>query len=262
MRSRLTSHIKFRRRQKSTVKIVILTILIVICILPPLSRLISQFILLEGVSDVAQSIINLLMFIVTAFMAWVTYKTFLTMKEARVAEVKPILLLDLDSPDISEGGTESTSERFFSTEIVLRNYSRSPAIDIRIRLSIPRDVDNFIAFDGTISPILYPSLQGNNFEVKHKVEIPIWRYEVEEYKKDFLELEVLYEDMERNLYRIRSFFGIVKFGNKYFLRRSFEELYITNFKSRSYFEDLGTWTSEDKEELVFCRKNFLMNIEK
>jgi hypothetical protein len=210
--------------------------------------------------------------VITAFYAVITYKMLLHMAENRRAEIKPLLWIKLDKPEFKDRNInkDDGSRHFILSNIHIANYGKGAAVNITIDYTIPygwndefnrvesihtthRDRDN-------VPVLLRPN---DSFQDTLDFYTPL--YELEKYKKQFLKIRVLYEDTERNLYKMSQIYNLViipiyKKEMGYYLTLVKEELVFVAFSDRRYVGDLDESvmpSEEDKSTIIYSRKSII-----
>ncbi|MCH7828231.1 MAG: hypothetical protein IIC75_09735 [Bacteroidetes bacterium] len=209
--------------------------------------------------------------VITAFYAMITYRMLLHMGESRRAEIKPLLWIKIDKPEFKDGADYEGNSRYFSlSNIHIANYGKGAAVSIRIKYTIPYGWnDEFKRVepicethdDSDNIPVLLPP--NDSFQDTLNILIPC--YELDKYKQQFLKIKILYEDTERNLYKMSQIYNLFIFplSNEklgYFLTLNKEELVFIAFSDRRYVNDLDESVmpaKEDKSTIIYSRKSII-----
>lgn len=208
--------------------------------------------------------------VITAFYAVITYKMLLHMAESRRAEIKPLLWIKLDKPEFKDWNIDKgdDSRHFILSNIHIANYGKGAAVNITLDYTIPygwNDEFNRVEpihtthSDRDNVPVLLPP----NDSFQDTLDFHTPRYELEKYKKQFLIIRVLYEDTERNLYKMNQIYnlGIFSLHSKemvYYLTLIEEELVFVAFSNRRYVGDLDESVmpaEQDKSTIIYSRKS-------
>jgi hypothetical protein len=203
---------------------------------------------MNNYSNLILSILTFFLVIITANYAKATHELLKLTDDNRRFEIKPNLLINVGSPEF---GVDNRY-RLFSNKINIINYGRGPAVDIKFETSVADDNETNAVCQNRYIPVLLPT----DPTCEITVNIHTSQYNLHEYKEDFLRLYVLYEDVERNLYKIRHVYRLVIFPGQekpfyYFVMKS-EELYVCAFEDRkSIFESI---LLDRKDKLIFSRQ--------
>lgn len=223
--------------------------------------LLQFFLNLNDYGNIILSALTFFLVIVTAFYVWITHEMLDQMVENKKSEIKPMLWIKLGKPEFREQIIENDTQRFFTSKVEITNYGRGPAIDVNLDIIIPYDekietnIPDYIKKQEHIR-VLFPT-EFNEVEIA--TDTP--PYNINKFKEDFLQLKIIYEDVERNLYSLMHVYRLSIIGGKEknyynFVLKS-EELYFRPFADRKYTyeEDIGFQTfggGEDK--LIFKRR--------
>ncbi|KAB2946441.1 MAG: hypothetical protein OI860_00240 (plasmid) [Candidatus Methanoperedens sp.] len=202
---------------------------------------------MNNYSNLILSILTFFLVIITAYYAKVTHKLLKLTDDNRRFEIKPNLLINVGEPEFSV----DNKYRILSNKINITNYGRGPAVDIKFKTSVADDNETNAVCQHRDIPILLPT--DPTYEVI--VNIHTSQYNLHDYKEDFLRLDVLYEDVERNLYKLKHVYRLVIIQENpvYFVMKS-EELYFCAFEDRtSIFE--GNFLNR-KDKLIFSRQGW------
>jgi len=217
------------------------------------------------------AILTFSLVVITAFYAMITYRILLHMTESRSAEIKPLLWIKIDEPEFKDGTDYENNKRCFSlSNIHIANYGKGAAVSIRIEYTIPYGWnDEFkrvepiceIHNDSDSIPVLLPPK--DSFQDTLNITTPC--YELDKYKQQFLKIKILYEDTERNLYKMSQIYNLFilplsKEKLKYFLILNKEELVFIAFSNRRYINDLDESvrsSKEDKNTIIYSRKSII-----
>lgn len=220
-------------------------------------------------TNIILSILTLFLVITTAFYAWATYRMLAEMIESRRSEIRPVLWVELEGPKFDEASlitsNKESTERVFLDKVKIANYGRGPAINTRLKLSIPykdgKDATpvNYIE-SSPIADLPANFASGSFYESEVRIYTPF--YDLNKYKEEFVELTLRYEDVERNLYSMVQFYNLFSFPisqEKYhyhWVLKS-EDIYLLPFSRRKSVIDEDTSVisfGEGKDKLIFRRR--------
>lgn len=204
---------------------------------------------------------------VTAFYAAVTYRMLVQMRESQRAEIKPILWVNVGKPEFVD--TEDDGLRkFVVKKIAFANYGKGAAVNINVRYMIP------IKWDEQTNRLEYaqgsarevPTLMEYGSSFDDELNFFTSKYDLVKHRKSFLQIRTLYEDTERNLYRMEQTYNliVVPLDNRetyYGLALGREELTLVAFQDRKYIGDLGEtiFVAELGKPKVIFRRRSLFN---
>jgi hypothetical protein len=184
----------------------------------------------------------------------------LQMREGRRSDIKPLLWINLAKPEFVEESS-NFSRRFMLRKIVFANYGKGAAVNIQIRYYVPvvRDVELGTWKEVQISARDVPPLLLHGDAFEDEINTFTENYELKDHFRRFFKIRVVYEDTERNLYRMTQTYDllVIPIHNRspyYGLELNDEELNVTAFSDRKHVRDIDE-PSEDRSQLIFRRRS-------
>jgi hypothetical protein len=207
------------------------------------------------------AILTLALVAITGFYAIVTYKMLVQIRESGRSEVRPLFWINVASPEFTMIRDEF--RQFSSANMVVANYGKGSAVGIRAQYSIPyrwNDEDNRpdeIVASVKDAPMLLS--HGGSFETRLSITTPL--YDLKKCSAKFLQIRILYEDTQRNLYKMNLVYdlSVMDLSKTYYslgLRR--EKLVTVAFSDRRYVGDLDDRFSGgegDKDYVIYDRRS-------
>lgn len=208
------------------------------------------------------AILTLALVAITGFYAIVTYRMLVQVRESGRSEVRPLLWVNVASPDFTK--TRDELRQFSSTNMIVANYGKGPAVSIRAKYSIPYEWNDELNRPDEIvgsvrnAPMLLS--HGESFESRLSITTPL--YDLKKCARKFLQIRINYEDTQRNLYKLDLDYdlSVMDLSKTYYalgLRR--ERLVSVAFSDRRYVDDsderfLGGGEG-DKDYVIYDRRS-------
>ncbi len=196
------------------------------------------FSLLNNNSNFIIALLTLLLVIITAFYAWVTFRMLFEMRENRISEIRPMIHIELDSLEGDTDETTDEGELHLNFKFALSNLGRAAAINTTVEISIPVEdgspdrPGNYVCSKPSKKiPVHIPA----GFTDEYNINLYSEKFLLDKYKDDYLEMRLQFEDIDRNLYTSTLNYRLVRFSN--YLDLLNEEIYIMPFAQRKYVSD-------------------------
>lgn len=233
----------------------------------PLSEIALE---IENYGNFTIAFLTLCLVLTTTFYAVTTYKMLRQMKDTKRLEIQPLLWIKLDQPVFKDFPNDNNLRDFILPNIYIANYGKGAAVSIRINYIVQfgwSEQLNGIEYTGTTHgneeniPVILPP--NNSFQ--DSVILTTLCYDLEKYKVNFLRIRILYEDIERNLYKINQDFSLNTYSmseteKKYSLKLKKEELIFIAFANRKYVGDLEQdlrSSNEDENNIIYSRRSLM-----
>lgn len=168
----------------------------------------------------------------------VTFKLVNVTLEIRANEVRP--LFKISSPKIvkvQKISSHNYTEFHFELELV--NFGPSPAINAQLEASVPilDATGKILTYLGTsVTPAL-PLIINQNQISKCNFALYVEYPDFKVFSREFLELELHYEDVDMNYYHHLESYWLDAVGERWFLNSDYEGLRVLSAKERSFIAD-------------------------
>jgi hypothetical protein len=206
------------------------------------------------------AVATVVLVLITAFYTIATFKLVAVTLKLRSDQIRPVFNLSARITDF-EKEAGSTRARF-EFEIELVNFGPSPAIGVRVSPNIPMldekgVIYNYVTTDPAPRP---PGILHQNIVFVCKFRLYADKYDAKAFATDFLELELLYQDIDMNLYHQQESYWLHAVGiegdenYKLYLSKDYEALHMMRAHDRTAIADTRSiWWTNYKTSVIFER---------
>ena len=175
--------------------------------------------------------------------------------EARANQIRP--LFKISTPKIVKvekiEGRHSYTNFHFELELV--NFGPSPAVSARMTGSVP-----MLDASGTITNYLqtsvtpeFPLMIHQNEMSKCNFSLHVEHADFKVFLREFLELELHYEDIDMNYYHHLESYWLDAMGERWYLNSDYEGLRVLSAKERSFIADTRRSWWYDTGNIIYER---------
>jgi hypothetical protein len=212
---------------------------------------------LNTYSNLILSLLTFLLVLITGFYVLVTNQILAQMIEEKQSAIRPIFWVSLDKPKFQESSYPEDESMYFNLKARISNYGKGSAVEVQTTYSIPHEWDEGDKFAMPVSTSrTHPALLAPGDSIEDTLNISTRIFDIKNIYPDYLRVNVLYEDTERNLYQMQqSYYLLVAPGKPtmHYLHLESESLYIISFKNRKHLA-IDESLNSDKKTRLFKRE--------